>query len=91
MKLSLGIAAMGVMLFSVGCMNTPPQPGPPGAQGQSGQAGQAGQPGQPGPAGDAGATGQTGQTGQQGQAAPCPTGQHRFTNPETGKISCVSD
>ena len=31
------------------------------------------------------------QTGQQGQAAPCPDGQHRYTNPDTGKVSCVSD
>jgi hypothetical protein len=35
--------------------------------------------------------GQTGQTGQQGQAAPCPAGQHRYTNRDTGKVSCVSD
>ena len=41
--------------------------------------------------GQPGAPGQAGQTGQQGQAAPCPAGQHRNTNPETGAVRCVPD
>ena len=104
MKTSLGIVVIALMLVLGGCMTSAtPQPGQPGAQGQAGQpgpsgqpgeAGKAGQPGQSGQAGEAGQTGQagpTGQTGQQGQAAPCPAGQHRYTNPDTGKVSCVSD
>ena len=94
MKVSLGIAVIGVVLLSSGCMNTPTQSGPPGAQGQAGQPGQAGSTGQTGNTGQTGQvgdTGQTGQTGQQGQAAPCPAGQHRHTNSDTGKVSCVVD
>jgi hypothetical protein len=78
-------------------------PGAAGAAGQTGQTGQSGQPGDPGQSGQAGATGQAGQTGdpgqtgqtgergRQGKDAPCPAGEHRYTNPETGKVSCVRD
>jgi len=88
-------------------MNPAPAPaptaGPAGPQGQSGQTGQTGQSGQqgdqgqsgqqgaPGQAGDQGQTGQTGQQGRQGQDAPCPAGEHRYTNPDSGKVSCVRD
>jgi hypothetical protein len=27
--------------------------------------------------------------GQQGQSAPCPAGEHRSTNPNTGEVHCV--
>ena len=73
------------------------QPGEAGQTGQAGQTGEAGQTGQPGEAGESGQTGrtgqtgQTGQTGEQGKAAPCPAGQHRHTNPDTGVVRCVAD
>src|ERR1035437_2238048 len=74
------------------------QQGPPGqngAQGQSGQQGQqgqtgdTGQTGRPGDKGYTGDTGQKGNTGDQGKPAPCPEGQHRYTDPDTGKVKCV--
>jgi hypothetical protein len=91
MKTLLGIVVISLMLLFGGCNQTTPQQGPAGAPGQAGQTGQTGQTGDQGQSGQAGQTGQTGQTGQQGQAAPCPAGQHRHTNPDTGKVSCVSD
>ena len=101
MKTLLGIVVISLTLFLGGCSTTtPPQQGQPGAQGQTGQSGQpgdqgqAGQPGQTGQTGqpgDQGQPGQTGQTGQQGKAAPCPAGQHRYTDPNTGTVRCVSD
>src|ERR1017187_9217531 len=104
MKVSLGIVVIAFVLLFGGCtVNTTPQQGQPGAQGQAGQPGQAGQSGEAGQAGkpgqtgqqgqtgQPGQTGQAGQTGQQGQAAPCPAGQHRHTNSDTGKVSCVSE
>lgn len=81
-------------------------PGQTGEQGQPGQEGQVGQTGDTGQTGDRGHTGDTGhrgdtgyrgdtghtgQTGDQGRDAPCPAGQHRHTNPDTGKVICVSD
>jgi hypothetical protein len=77
--------------------------GPPGQAGEAGKTGQSGQQGDPGQSGQPGATGQAGQTGDQGQAgqtgqqgrqgkdAPCPAGEHHYTNPNTGKVSCVTD
>ena len=86
MKTLLGIVVISLTLFLGGCSTTtPPQQGQPGAQGQTGQSGQ------PGDQGQAGQPGQTGQTGQQGKAAPCPAGQHRYTDPNTGTVRCVSD
>ena len=88
---------------TVGPAGPPGPAGTAGAAGQTGQTGQSGQPGDPGQSGQAGATGQAGQTGDQGQTgqtgdrgrqgkdAPCPAGEHRYTNPETGKVSCVRD
>jgi len=67
------------------------QTGDQGATGQTGQAGQTGNTGQTGQTGEVGQTGQTGQTGEKGKAAPCPAGQHRHTNPDTGKDHCVPD
>jgi hypothetical protein len=29
--------------------------------------------------------------GQKGQPAPCPAGQHRSTNPDTGAVHCVEN
>jgi hypothetical protein len=76
------------------------QQGDTGQSGQQGTTGQTGDRGRMGQTGDMGQTGQTGDTGQagrtgdqgvQGQAAPCPAGQHRYTNPDTGRTSCVRD
>jgi hypothetical protein len=104
MKTLLVMGAFLLVLTIAGCTVSPtPAQGPPGPQGQSGQTGQSGQAGQtgdPGQSGQQGATGQTGdqgQTGQtghqgrEGQEAPCPAGEHRYTNPDTGKVSCVKD
>ena len=80
--------------------------GPPGPQGQAGATGQTGQSGQQGDTGQSGQQGAAGQTGddghkgetgregregREGQDAPCPAGQHRHTNPDTGKVICVRD
>ena len=48
-------------------------------------------PPQQGPPGQQGAQGQSGQQGQQGPGAPCPAGQHRYTDPATGEVRCVRD
>jgi hypothetical protein len=76
----------------------PPGPaGPQGDQGQTGQQGQTGDAGHrhdrghPGEQGYRGDTGYKGDTGHQGKAAPCPAGQHRHTNPDSGRVYCVSD
>jgi hypothetical protein len=85
---------------------TPAAQGPPGPQGQTGQTGQPGDPGQSGQQGQVGDPGQTGDAGRQGregregkegregregQDAPCPAGEHRHTNQDTGKPICVRD
>jgi hypothetical protein len=81
-------------------------PGQQGAQGQQGQQGDQGQSGDQGYRGDQGRTGDQGQQGDQGQAgqqghrgdqgqrgpdAPCPAGQHRYTDPANGDVRCVRD
>jgi hypothetical protein len=88
---------------TVGPAGPPGPAGTAGQAGQTGQTGQSGQPGDPGQSGQTGATGQAGQAGDQGQAgqtgergrqgkdAPCPAGEHRYTNADTGKVSCVRD
>ena len=88
---------------TVGPAGPPGPAGTAGAAGAAGQTGQSGQPGDPGQSGQQGATGQAGQTGDQGQAgqtgeqgrrgkdAPCPAGEHKYTNPDTGKVRCVTD
>src|ERR1700693_6141834 len=104
MKTSLVMGLFVLVLILAGCtVNTAPTPGPAGPQGQAGQPGQTGQSGQPGDqgqsgqqgatgqAGDQGQTGQTGERGREGREAPCPAGEHRYTNPNTGKTSCVRD
>jgi len=79
------------------------QPGPPGQPGAQGQPGQQGLPGQTGDTGQAGNrgyagdpgrpgdTGQKGDTGDRGKPAPCPDGQHRYTDPDNGTVRCVSN
>ena len=71
-----------------------------GQSGQTGGTGQTGDRGRTGHTGDMGQTGQTGDTGQtgrngdqgvQGQAAPCPAGEHRYTDRDSGRASCVRD
>jgi len=101
MKKSLVMSAFLLVLFTAGCsVNPAPTPGPAGPQGQTGQTGQSGQQGEQGQsgqqgatgqAGEAGQTGQTGDQGRQGQSAPCPAGEHRYTNPNTGTVICVRD
>src|ERR1039457_2674072 len=107
MKTSLVTVVILLAIFISGCNTTPaPQQGPPGqqgAQGQSGQQGQQGdqgQSGQQGQQGDQGQSGQQGQQGDQGQSgqqgqrgpgAPCPAGQHRYTDSATGEVKCVRD
>jgi len=74
--------------------------GDTGQSGQTGDTGQTGDRGRTGHTGDMGQTGQTGDTGQtgrtgdqgvQGQAAPCPAGEHRYTDHDSGRASCVKD
>ena len=97
MKTLLVMGAFLLVLPIAGCTATvsptPPAatPGPAGPQGQSGQTGKAGQPGQQGDPGQSGQQGATGEQGRQGKEAPCPAGEHRYTNPDTGKVSCVRD
>lgn len=65
--------------------------GQTGDTGQTGNTGLTGDRGRTGRPGDTGETGRTGQTGDEGQAAPCPAGQHRYTDANTGRVSCVRD
>ena len=98
MKTLLVMGAFLLVLPIAGCTVSPTPvatQGPAGPQGQSGQTGKTGQSGQqgdPGQSGQQGATGQPGEQGQQGRQgkeAPCPSGEHRYTDPDTGKVSCV--
>ena len=65
--------------------------GQPGQTGDRGRTGQTGDMGQTGQTGDSGQTGRTGDQGVQGQAAPCPAGEHRYTDRDSGRASCVRD
>src|ERR1035441_6238953 len=95
MRRSLVTVVILLAIFISGCNTTPaPQQGPPGqqgAQGQSGQQGQQGDQGQSGQQGYRGDQGQSGQQGQRGPGAPCPAGQHRYTDSATGEVRCVRD
>jgi hypothetical protein len=100
MKSSLVTVVILLALFISGCNTTAPQQGPPGQQGAQGQQGDQGRSGQQGHRGDEGQSGQQGQQGDQGQSgqqgqrgpsAPCPAGQHRYTDPATGEVRCVRD
>jgi len=107
MKRWLVTATILLTMFVVGCTTNPaPQQGQAGPQGQAGQQGAQGQSGQQGQTGDTGQTGQTGREGEKGRegetgregekgregaAAPCPAGQHRYTDPATGAVRCVRD
>ena len=107
MKRSLVAVLIFLVIFIGGCNTSPAPlqgpPGQPGVQGQTGQQGQQGDPGQsgqqgyrgdPGQAGQQGQQGDQGQSGQQGQqgpGAPCPAGQHRYTDPANGEVRCVRD
>ena len=79
MKTLLGLVLISMMLVFGACTNAAPQQPAPAAQGQ------------PGPAGPQGDQGQQGQTGDQGRPAPCPAGQHRHTNPDSGRVTCEMD
>ena|SRR5579872_7428929 len=86
-----------------GPAGTPGEQGQAGQQGQTGDTGLTGDAGHRGDRGHTGDTGQTGDkgytgntgekgdTGDRGKAAPCSAGQHRHTNPDTGRTECVSD
>ena len=65
--------------------------GQPGQTGDRGRTGHTGDTGQTGQTGDSGQTGRTGDQGAQGQAAPCPAGEHRYTDRDSGRASCVRD
>ena len=65
--------------------------GQPGQTGERGRTGHTGDMGQTGQTGDSGQTGRTGDQGVQGQAAPCPAGEHRYTDHDSGRASCVRD
>ena len=101
MKRSLVTVVILLAIFISGCNTSPaPQQGPPGQQGAQGQQGDQGQSGQQGYRGDQGRSGQQGQQGDQGQSgqqgqqgpgAPCPAGQHRYTDPANGEVRCVRD
>jgi hypothetical protein len=67
------------------------QTGDTGQTGQTGDRGRTGDSGQAGRTGDSGQTGRTGDQGIQGQAAPCPAGEHRYTDRDSGRASCVRD
>jgi hypothetical protein len=79
------------------------QQGDPGHAGDAGQTGDRGRTGHPGDdghqgdqgragdTGEQGRTGETGDRGRQGHDAPCPAGEHRYTDRETGRVSCVRD
>src|ERR1019366_9390416 len=96
MKRALVITVVILLAIFISGRNTSPAPqqGPPGqqgAQGQTGQQGQQGDQGQSGRQGQQGDQGQSGQQGQQGPGAPCPAGQHRYTDSATGEVKCVRD
>ena len=80
MKTSLVTVVILLAIFISGCNTSPaPQQGPPGQQGAQGQQGQQGD------------QGQSGKQGQRGTSAPCPAGQHRYTDPASGEAKCVRD
>jgi hypothetical protein len=103
MTRSLVIGAFLIVLFIAGCYANPAATGPAGPQGPSGATTQdrdrghdgdrdrAGDQGREGRAGDQGRDGRTGDQGRQGEAAPCPAGEHRFTDPTTGTVRCARD
>jgi hypothetical protein len=103
MKRSLVSGAFLLVLFIAGCYTNPPAAGPQGPSGATsqdrdrghngdrGRAGDRGHDGDQGRAGDQGREGRTGEQGRQGEAAPCPAGEHRFTDPSTGTVRCVRD
>ena len=79
------------------------QQGDPGQTGDAGQTGDRGRTGHPGDDGHQGAQGRAGDTGEQGRTgdtgdrgrqghdAPCPAGEHRSTDRDTGRVTCVRD
>ena len=92
MKTSLVTAVIFLAIVLSGCnTSAAPLQGPPGQQGAQGQAGQQGTQGQSGQQGYQGDQGQAGQQGQRGPGAPCPAGQHRYTDPANGVVRCVTD
>jgi hypothetical protein len=72
-----------------GATGQPGDSGQPGDAGRKGEAGREGEKGREGDQGRAGDQGRTGDQGREGKDAPCPAGEHRHTNPDTGKTSCV--
>jgi hypothetical protein len=65
--------------------------GKPGDKGYTGDTGRKGDTGQPGDKGYTGNTGQKGDTGDRGKPAPCPNGQHHYTDPVNGRVRCVEN
>jgi len=81
MKRSLVTVVILLAIFISGC-NTSPQQGPPGPQGAQGRSGEQGHRDD---------QGQSGRQDQRGPGAPCPAGQHRYTDPASGEVRCVRD
>src|SRR5579864_8254601 len=84
LKTSLVVGAFSLVLFMCGCTASQ-TPGPSGPQGQPGATGQTG---------DSGRDDEQRRTDDRprgGHDAPCPAGEHRYTNPNSGVVSCVRD
>jgi hypothetical protein len=93
MKRSLVTVVILLAIFISGC-NTSPQQGPPGPQGAQGRSGERDHRDDQGRSGEQGHRddrGQSGQQDQRGPGAPCPAGQHRYTDPASGEVRCVRD
>jgi hypothetical protein len=81
MKRSLATVVILLAIFISGC-NTSPQQGPPGPQGAQGRSGDRDHRDD---------QGQSGQRDQRGSGAPCPAGQHSYTDPASREVRCVRD
>src|ERR1035437_4345083 len=74
-----------------GAQGQPGEQGQTGDTGQSGNRGYTGDTGRPGDKGYTGDTGRKGDTGDRGKPAPCPNGQHHYTDPVNGRVRCVEN
>jgi hypothetical protein len=98
MKRLLILGAFLLALPIAGCTVAPTPAatqGPAGPQGQTGQTGHQGDPGRNDDrerrdqAGDHDRQAQTRDQGRQGHDEPCLAGEHRSTDRDTGRVSCV--
>jgi hypothetical protein len=93
MKRSLATVVILLAIFISGCNTSPQQgpPGPQGAQGRSGDRDHRDDQGRPGDRDHRDDQGQSGQRDQRGSGAPCPAGQHSYTDPASREVRCVRD